>query len=84
MKLLLVLGLMLTSTVSFAQSKADINNMLQKLKAKGMFTEKDIEAAEKQLNSMSDKDVDSLVKKGQEKLNDPKIKKQLEEYNKKN
>jgi len=83
MKLLLVLGLMLTSTVSFAQSKADINNMLQKLKAKGMFTEKDIEAAEKQLNSMSDKDVDSLVKKGQEKLNDPKIKKQLEEYNKK-
>ena len=82
MKLLLILGLMLTSTVSFAQSKADINNMLQKLKAKGMFTEKDIEAAQKQLNSMSDKDVDSLVKKGQEKLNDPEIKKKLEEYNK--
>jgi len=82
MKLLLVLGLMLTSTVSFAQSKADINNMLQKLKAKGMFTEKDIEAAQKQLNSMSDKDVDSLVKKGKQKLNDPKIKKQLEELNK--
>jgi vacuolar-type H+-ATPase subunit I/STV1 len=75
---------MLTSTVSFAQSKADINNMLQKLKAKGMFSEKDIEAAEKQLNSMSDKDVDSLVKKGQQKLNDPEIKKKLEEYNKKN
>jgi hypothetical protein len=84
MKLLLILGLMLTSTVSFAQSKADINNMLQKLKAKGMFSEKDIEAAEKQLNSMSDKDVDSLVKKGQQKLNDPEIKKKLEEYNKKN
>ena len=83
MKILLILGLMLTSTVSFAQSKADINNMLQKLKAKGMFTEKDIEAAEKQLNSMSDKDVDSLVKKGQQKLNDPAIKKKLEEYNKK-
>ena len=83
MKLLLVLGLMLTSTVSFAQSKADINNMLQKLKSKGMFSEKDIEAAEKQLNSMSDKDVDSLVKKGQQKLNDPEIKKKLEEYNQK-
>ena len=83
MKLLLVLGLMLTSTVSFAQSKSDINDMLQKLKAKGMFSEKDIEAAEKQLNSMSDKDVDSLVKKGQQKLNDPEIKKKLEEYNQK-
>jgi len=84
MKLLLILGLMLTSTISFAQSKADINNMLQKLKAKGMFSEKDIEAAQKQLNSMSDKDVDSLVKKGQQKLNDPEIKKKLEEYNKNN
>ena len=82
MKLLLILGLMLTSTISFAQSKSDINNMLQKLKAKGMFSEKDIEAAEKQLNSMSDKDVDSLVKKGQQKLNDPEIKKKLEELNK--
>lgn len=82
MKILLILGLMLTSTVSFAQSKADINNMLQKLKAKGMFSEKDIEAAQKQLNSMSDKDVDSLVKKGQQKLNDPEIKKKLEELNK--
>jgi hypothetical protein len=79
MKILIIIALMGISTLTLAQSKSDISSMLDKLKASGTFSDKDIAAAKAKLDAMSDKDVDSLVEKGKEKLNDPKIQDKLKE-----
>lgn len=80
MKLFLLAAALITSPLVFSQDKAEINAVLEKLKAQGVFSESDVKAAQKQLNGMSDNEVNSLVKKGKEKINDPNIQKKLKEF----
>lgn len=79
MKLLVTLSLLTFSTLSFAFTKAEINKQLAEMKAKGLFDEKAIEAAQKHLNGMSDSEIKSLSNKAKQKLNDPEIQKKLKE-----
>jgi hypothetical protein len=80
MKILILISLFSVSL--FAQSKADLNRMLGQLKAQGIFTEEQIEAAKVQLQSMDQKDMDKLIQAGKAQMNNPEIKKKLKELQK--
>ena len=79
MKLLITLGLLCFSGLSLAQSKQEVSDMLKQLKAKGVFSEEQVKAAEKQLNGMSDSQFNGMIQKGKQKINDPEIQKKLRE-----
>jgi hypothetical protein len=77
MKILILISLLSVSL--FAQTKADLNKMLGQLKAQGVFTEEQIEAAKIQLQSMDQKDMDKLIQAGKAQMNNPEIQKKLKE-----
>jgi hypothetical protein len=80
MKILILISLFSVSL--FAQTKADLNRMLGQLKAQGVFTEEQIEAARAQLQSMDQKDMDKLIQAGKAQMNNPEIQKKLKEIQK--
>lgn len=79
MKYLLVLSMACFSSLSFSQSKAEVSGMLKQLKAKGVFSEEQVKAAEAQLNGMSESQFQGMIQKGKQKINDPEIQKKLRE-----
>lgn len=76
--MLIVLSLMI-STVTFAQSKEDVADMLKQFKEKGMFTDAQLAAAQEQLNKMSDDDLNNIKAKAANKMNDSDIQKKIKE-----
>jgi hypothetical protein len=56
--------------------------MLGQLKAQGVFTEEQIEAAKAQLQSMDQKDMDKLIQAGKAQMDNPEIQKKLKELKK--
>jgi hypothetical protein len=71
--------LVLTSVNVYSFSKAEIKASLDKMRTTGMFTEEQLKQAEKQLMGMDQKQIDAIVKKGQEGANDPALKAKAEE-----
>jgi len=57
---------------------SDINRALDQMKASGMFTPEQIEAARAQMNSLSKDELNELKKKAMSSTNDPKIRKEAE------
>lgn len=82
MKLILIILSLMISTVTFAQSKADMTKMLQEFKKNGMFSEAQLAAAQKQLDEMSDEDLDAIKSKAAESMNDPKVQEKIKELEK--
>jgi hypothetical protein len=80
MKILILISLFSVSL--FAQSKADLNRMLGQLKAQGVFTEEQIEAAREQLQKMDQEDMDKLIEAGKAQMNDPEVQEKLKELQK--
>ena len=62
---------------------SDINRALDQMKASGMFTPEQIEAARAQMNSLSKDELNELKKKAMSSTNDPKIQQQAQELVKK-
>lgn len=79
MKILVVVISLIISSMSFAQSKADMAKMLKQFKSNGMFTPEQIKAAEAELNKMSDDDLAKIKAKAAQKMNDPEVQKKLQE-----
>ncbi len=83
MKLLLLLGTLVISSVGFTQSKVDVVKVLDNMKKTGMFTAEQIEAAREQLLKMDDKKYNDLLNKAKAKAKDPAMqKKAMEAYKK--
>ena len=70
MKIILFLSLIFSFS-SFGQSKEDVNKMLDQMKAQGVFSDADLEAARSQLNSMSEKEFKTLSNNAQKAAKDP-------------
>lgn len=83
MKIILVMLLAIFSVSSFALTKEQIKASLDKMKTTGMFTAEQLKMAEKQLLGMDQKQIDAIVKKGQEGANDPVLKAKAQELLKK-
>ncbi len=66
----------------FAQTKADLNKMLEQMKSQGVFTEEQIDAARAQLQNMNQQDMDKLIEAGKAQMNNPEIQKKLKEVQK--
>lgn len=69
----------LFSTFVFGQTKQEINKVLDAMAQSGSLDKASIEAAKKELNKMSDEDMQKLLEKGRQMQNDPKIKKKIKE-----
>lgn len=68
----------LSSLSAYAQSRDEINSMLERFKASGVFSEEDVKRAQAQLMEMSDTEVKELKEKAGQKAADPKIHKDLQ------
>lgn len=69
----------LFSTIAFGQTKQEINKVLDAMAQNGSLDKASIEAAKKELNQMSEQDMQKLLEKGRQMQNDPKIRKKIKE-----
>jgi len=69
--------LIVSSSSLWAQSKKDINAMLEQFKASGMFTPEQIAQAQKELEGMDDKEVEKLKGQALKRAQDPDIQEHL-------
>lgn len=81
MKITILLALFSFSL--FAQTKEDINKMLEQMKSKGIFTEAQIKEAGTMLKKMDQKDMNKLIEAGKAQMNNPEIQKKLKELQQK-
>lgn len=61
-----------------AITKEEISKALDSMIASGQFSKEQIEAAKKELNSMSQQDIDQIEKKAHQMKNDPNIRRKAE------
>lgn len=76
---LLALICLLFSFSSFAQSKEDINNMLDQMNKMGAFTPEQLAEAKKRLNNLSDKEVEAMAAQARKSAQDPMVQKRAQE-----
>lgn len=63
---------------AMAITKEEISKALDSMIASGQFSKEQIEAAKKELNSMSQQDIDQIEKKAHQMKNDPNIRRKAE------
>ena len=79
LKSIICISLLSLSSFTFSQSQQDVAATLEQMKATGMFSEEQINAAKAELMKMDKKDFDSMVVKAREKSQDPAMKKKAME-----
>ena len=79
LKSVICISLLYLSSFTFSQSQQDVAATLEQMKATGMFSEEQINAAKAELMKMDKKDFDSMVVKAREKSQDPAMKKKAME-----
>lgn len=77
-KSLFIISFLLFSMSSFALDKATIKASLDQMRKSGMFTQAQIDAAEKQLSGMSEEDLSKLKEKGEAAAKDPAVRAKAE------
>lgn len=82
MKISLIILLLVSSSMSFAQSKKEIAEMLNKLEKSGIVNAEERKAAESQLLEMDEKEMNSLIQEATKQLDNPDIQKRLKDLNK--
>ena len=83
MKLLLLISLIFYSSISSAQSKKEITEMLNQLEKSGVFNAEERKAAEAQLIEMNSEEMNNLIQKATEQLGNPAIQEELKKIQKK-
>ena len=79
LKSVICISLLYLSSFTFSQSQQDVAATLEQMKATGMFSEEQINAAKAELMKMDKKDFDSMVVKAREQSQDPAMKKKAME-----
>ncbi len=82
MKILLLISLIFYSSISSAQNKKEISEMLNQLEKSGVFNAEERKAAEAQLLEMNNEEMNSLIQKATKQLDNPEIQKQLKKIQK--
>lgn len=72
------------SSFAMAQSREDILKTMDQMKASGMFTDEQLEAAKERMKNMKDEEFNEMMKQANEKTQDPKIRQKAQEIVDKN
>lgn len=83
LKSIFYISILSLSSLGFSQSQEDVAATLEQMKATGMFSEEQVNAAKAELMKMDKKDFDSMVVRAKEKSQDPELKKKAMEIIKK-
>lgn len=73
MRFAIFMGIIFISGQSFSQSKKEVEQVLDQLKASGSFSATQIEAAKKRLNQMKTEEFDGIISHAKNSVNDPKV-----------
>ena len=88
MKIFILILSLFLSLNSFSISDSDLKNSFEAMEKSGLFSEEQITAAKKKLESMTPEEREALIQKGKEKLSDPAFQKKaqelLEQYKQRN
>lgn len=79
LKSIVCISVLSISSFTFSQSQQDVAATLEQMKATGMFSEEQINAAKAELMKMDKKDFDFMVTRAKEKSQDPEMKKKAME-----
>lgn len=79
MKKYILMAALFCMSISFAQSKAEVESMLDQMAKSGMVSAKQIKEAREKLKKMDDKDFGNLVEAGKAMRNDPAIRRKIKE-----
>ena len=79
MKLMFFLIVLIGSASLFAQSKAEINQALDQMKASGSIPKEQIEAARKLMMKMDDKDIKAIVEKAKVESKKPEFQEKVKQ-----
>lgn len=76
---LLMAGLVFMSFSALAQSKAEVESMLDQMAKSGMVSSEQIKEARAKLKGMDEKEFENLVEAGKAMRNDPAIRRKIKE-----
>lgn len=79
MKKLILLGLFLSFSAAYAQTKKEVASMLDKMEASGMVDKAHLKQAREELREMKEEDLKKIIEAGKQMQKDPRVLKKIKE-----